>query len=795
MIKNYFKTTFRNLARNKGYTFINILGLSIGMAAAILIILWIQNELSMERFHEKGDRTYVMYNRDKMPDGETWAWNTTPSVLGPTLKADYAEVEAITRHTGSNFLFTVGEKKLKASGSFVDSTFLNIFSFPLVKGNAQQALNDTYNIVLTEEFAKTLFGNEEAMGKAVLIDSVRLFTVTGVLKDLPNNTLFSFKYLLPWQYREALDWDDGVSWGNNSVRTYTLLKEGSSQKAFDDKIRTIKIDHTKDAAMPSTQEVFTHSLNRLYLYGKSENGQLVAGNVVTVRMFSVLATFILLIACINFMNLSTARSEKRAKEVGIRKVVGIRRQGLILQFLGESVLLSVVSFVIALMLVALALPSFNQLIRKELFIPIQNPFFWLSCLGFILFTGVLAGSYPAFYLSSFNPVKVLKGTFKQARAALTPRKALVTLQFTFAIILIISTIVIASQIRYGLEREAGYDREQLVFMPNEGNIGKHADAIKYDLLNQNAITSMSMNNSPITQRWSDSWGFQWEGSTEQDERTGFLRLGSDADFVKTMGLELVAGRDIDIKKFPTDSAALLINEAAAKAMRLDNPIGKRVNWKGDTDYWHIVGVIKDFVLESPFQEKIEPLMVNGPGAYWPSTVHFRLNPANSTRTNLDRMEQVLKKYNPDYPFSYTFADEDYALKFSRAERTYKLVILFAGLTILISCLGLFGLATYMAESRTKEIGVRKVLGASVFNITKLLSKEFLMLVSLAFVIASPIAWYAMDKWLEDYSYKIDIQWWIFALTAFIAVFITLATVSFQSIKAAMANPVKSLRDE
>lgn len=795
MLKNYFKTTFRNLARNKGYTAINILGLSIGMASAILIILWIQNELSMERFHEKGDRIYVMYNKDTMPNGEAWAWNTTPSVLGPTLKADYAEVEAISRHTSTDFLFSVGEKKLKSNGSFVDSSFLEIFSFRLIQGTPQQALRGIHNIVLTEEFAKSLFGDQDAMGKTVQIDSAHYFTVTGILKDVPNNTLFDFKYLLPWKYRQALDWDDENNWGNNSVRTYTLLKEGSSQKAFDDKIRDITIRHKHNDAMSSTTEVFTQPLNRYYLYGKSENGKLVAGNMVTVRMFSILAAFILLIACINFMNLSTARSEKRAKEVGIRKVVGIRRQRLILQFLGESALLSTISFLIAVILVALALPSFNQLIGKELFIPVKEPVFWLASLGFILLTGILAGSYPAFYLSSFNPVKVLKGTFKQAKSALTPRKVLVTLQFTFAIILIISTIVIASQIRYGLDRETGYDRDQLVFISIEGNIDKHYDAIKNDLISQGTVLAASKNNSPVTQRWSDSWGFQWEGSNEQDEKTDFIRMGSDADFVKTLGLELVAGRDIDITNFPSDSSALLINETAAKAMRFDDPIGKRVNWKGSTDYWYIVGVIKDFIFESPFEEKIEPLMVNGPGKYWASTIHFRLNSAHSTRANLDNIEQVLKKYNPDYPFTYTFADEAYARKFNRAERTYKLVILFAGLTIFISCLGLFGLATYMAESRTKEIGVRKVLGASILNITGLLSKEFLMLVLLAFVIASPIAWYAMHKWLEDYSYKIDIEWWIFAFTAFIATVITLVTVSFQSIRAAIANPVNSLRDE
>jgi len=764
------------------------------MAAAILIILWIQNELGMERFHEKGDRIYVMYNRDKDPNGGVSVWDDTPKILGPTLLTDYAEVEAFSRRSNCQFLFTVGDKKLNAGGSLVDSSFLRIFTFPLFKGNIEQALTGGSNIVLTADFAKTLFGDEEAMGKTVLIDSVHHFTVTGILKNLPNNTLFNFKYLLPWSYLDVLGGND-TYWRNNSTRTYTLLKEGSSQKAFDEKIRTITIDHTKSNEVPSTHEVFTQALNRYYLYDKSENGKLVAGNLVTVRIFSVLAAFILLIACINFMNLSTARSEKRAKEVGIRKVAGVRRGGLILQFLGESLLLSFLSFIIAWIIVSVSLSSFNQLIRKELFIPIQEPVFWLASMGFVLLTGCVAGSYPAFYLSSFNPAKVLKGTFKAINAAMTPRKVLVTIQFTFAIILIVSTIIISRQVRYGLERDSGYNRNNLIFISNEGSIEKHYTAIKHDLLNTNAVTSMTLSSNPITQTWSDNFGYQWDGSTAVDERTSFLRLGSDADFVKTMGMDLVAGRDIDINRFPTDSSAILINEAAAKAMRLADPIGKKINYKGSNYYMHIVGVIKDFIIESPFQQHIMPLMVSGPGEYAPRTLHLKLNPVHTTKSNLNQIEQVFKKYNPEYPFQYGFIDEDYAVKFTSAEQTATLVTLFAGLTILISCLGLFGLATYMAESRTKEIGIRKVLGASIFGITQLLSKEFLLLILLSFTIASPIAWYMMDKWLDNYSYKISITWWVFALTGILTVVVAVTTVSFQAIKAAVANPVNSLRDE
>jgi len=794
MIKNYLRTLFRNVAKSKAYSLINVTGLSIGMAAALLIILWIQNELSMERFHEKEDRIYVMYNRDADVAGNRWAWGNTPKVLAPTLKADYPEVEDAVRFSNITFLFTVGDKNFNSRGAFTDSGFFNIFSFPLLHGDVASALADGHGIVLTEKFAKTLFGNTDAMGQTIRIDSNRNVTVTGIMKDLPNNTLLAFDYLLPWEHLKRLGWDD-TYWGNNSVYTYTLLKTDASQAAFDRKVRTITIDHTKGTASASTTEVFTQPLSRYYLYNKSEDGQLVAGNLITVRLFMVLAAFILLIACINFMNLSTARSERRAKEVGIRKVVGVSKTLLITQFLIESILLSVFSFFIALIIVQLSLSSFNQLVGKALFIPYGNPLFWLFSLGFIVFTGLVAGSYPAFYLSSFNPVSVLKGTFKKENALIAPRKVLVTIQFTFAIILIIATVIVYRQIQYGLNRDTGYNRNNLVYLFYQGDMEKHYEAIKNELLTGGAATSVSLSANPITQRWSDSWGFHWEGSTKADEKIDFVRLGTDADFTKTFGIELVEGRDIDVYNFPTDSMAILLNEAAVKAMRLKDPIGTRIKWVDGTEYFHVVGVIKNFILESPFEQTINPMMINGPGGYSPNILHVKLNTENSTADNLARMEKVFATYNPQYPFEYVFADENYAQKFKSAERSGKLAGLFAILTILISCLGLFGLAAYMAESRTKEIGVRKVLGASVWSVTQLLSKDFLKLVMLSFVIASPIAWYAMNKWLTGYSYRIGVEWWVFLVTGVLAAVIALLTVSWQAIKAAVANPVDSLRDE
>src|ERR1022692_2354494 len=456
MLKNFFKITFRNLLRNKAFASINILGLTIGMASAMLILLWVQSELGYDRFYQKIDRLYMMYNRDKF-GGELHAWNSTPKIMATTIKKDYPEVEDAARFTNITFLVTVGEKHLNIRGAFTDSSFLSMFSFPLLKGNPAQALTGNYNIVLTQKLAKNLFGNEDAIGQTVRIDSNANFTVTGVLKDLPNNTSFDFEYLLPWAFMTKLGWDDNY-WGNNSVKTYVLLKPNASQTAFDAKVKNITTSHSDE-----TEQVFSQPVSRLHLYSKDENGKLVDGQIETVKLFIVIAAFILLIACINFMNLSTARSEKRAKEVGIRKVAGAYRSSLIAQFISESIMLSFIAFIVAVFLVQVSLQGFNQLTGKELYVDYANRYFWFFALSFILFTGFIAGSYPAFYLSSFAPVKVLKGTFKKANAAITPRKVLVVLQFTFAIILIISTIIVGHQIQYVQDRYTGYNKNNLVY--------------------------------------------------------------------------------------------------------------------------------------------------------------------------------------------------------------------------------------------------------------------------------------------------------------------------------------------
>ncbi|MFD0765092.1 ABC transporter permease [Mucilaginibacter lutimaris] len=785
MFKNYLKVTWRNLLKNKAFTGINIAGLAVGMASAALILFWVQNEVSYDQFHANKGRIYQMYNRSFF-DGKLICWGTTPKPMTKALKMEYPQIEKATHYDNANYLFTVGDKHLSLQGEHVDPDFLNIFSFPLVKGNANVALNNMKNIIITEKTAKKLFGDADPMGKSIKIDSVDYFTVTGVMKDLPNNTRFSFEYLMPWTYWEKLNQGEDKNWGNNSVQTYVMLKPGVTEAYANKQVKNITRTHSEIKDI----DVFMHPITKWRLYSKYENGKIVGGRITIIRLFSIIAGFILLIACINFMNLSTARSEKRANEVGIRKVVGASKTSLVAQFLGESIMIALISGIVALVIIELSLPSFNLLTEKQLYIPFSNPVFWLLVLGFILFTGIVSGSYPALYLSSFAPVKVLKGTFKAARAVFSPRKILVVTQFTFAIVLIISTIIVKQQLDYAQNRDLGYKKDALVYTFMSGNITKNYNLIRNELLTSGAVTGVVKTSAPMTEGWSDSWDYSWQGKPD-GAKLDFNMFNVDAGFVKTMNLKLLAGRDIDIKTYPSDSTAILLNEAAVKTMGFKDPIGQIVV-NGKTQL-KVVGVIKDFILQSPY-EPVRPMIVQGP-KYWFSVIHYKLNPQHSTTENLKTVEAIFKKYNSEYPFDYHFVDDEYAKKFADEQRIGTLATLFAGLTIFISCLGLFGLATYMAQNRIKEIGVRKVLGASVMGVTTMLSKDFLALVGISFLIATPVAWYFMHQWLQGYSYRVNISIWVFTIAAFVTTLISIITVSFQAVKAALANPVKSLRSE
>ncbi|MES2006187.1 MAG: ABC transporter permease [Bacteroidota bacterium] len=786
MIKNYLKIALRNLLKNKGFSFINIIGLAVGMASAILILLWIQHEMSYDQFHEKKDRIYEAWNKDTF-SGKLQCWATTPKIFARTVERDFPEVEMATRvNWGSNYLFSIGEKRLTVSGNIVDSNFLNVFSFPLIKGDPNTVLKDMYSIVITEKLAKSFFGNEEPMGKVVRIDNKDNFTVTGVLKDLPNNSRFKFEYLLPWAYLRKQGNDD-TYWGNNSTKNYVLLKKNTTLASIAPKLRTIKRKYAKDEL---TNEMFLYPISRWRLYSRFTNGVEDGGLIDFVKMFAVIAAFILLIACINFMNLSTARSEKRAKEVGIRKVVGANKSSLIGQFLGESILISLIAGLVALLIVQISLPAFGALTDKELSLDYGNLYLWLIFIGFVIFTGVIAGSYPAFYLSAFKPVMVLKGTFLKTEKIVTPRKVLVVLQFTFAIILIICTAIVKEQIQHARNRDLGYDKNNLVFHFLTGDLEKNYPLVKNELLGAGIATSVSKTSSPITQGWSDTWGIEWKGKSP-DDKTDFDRFASDEDLGTTVGLQFVQGRDFNLKQYITDSTGMIINESALKTMGFKEPLGQIV--KDNNKEWHVVGVIKDFILQSPYHPT-KPMIIEGAKG-WFNVMHIRLNNKTSTADNLKKAEAIFKKYNPEYPFEYKFVDEDYSIKFKSEQRTGTLASLFAGLTIFISCLGLFGLAAYMAESRIKEIGVRKVLGASVTGIAALLSKDFVGLVIISFVLASPVAWWFMHNWLQSYPYRVEIEWWIFAFAAGLSILIALVTVSYHAIKAATANPVKSLRTE
>ncbi|TMI81338.1 MAG: FtsX-like permease family protein [Bacteroidetes bacterium] len=793
MIKSYFKTAWRSLLRGRSFSLINIGGLAIGMAGASLILLWLQNEISFDKFHINKDRLYEVYGLTNNTDGRPTVIPVVPQPLGPAIKQNFPEVEGQTRVKDINsFLITANSKSFTGiNGSFVDPAFLQMFSFPLERGSEHDQLKNVYSITITENLAKKLFGNEDAVGKIVRIDSVDNFTVTGVLKNRPSNTRFDFEYLLSWDYLKKLGpgWSN-ESWLSNNTPVYVLLSQNTNLQAFNAKIKDLSRINA------GRNDIWTHflfPLRQWHLYSNFENGKPVGGRVDTVRIFAIIAVFILLIACINFMNLSTARSEKRAKEVGIRKVAGAGKNLLIGQFIAESFLTTCIAGAIALLTVQLVLPSFDKIIREQLSIPYSNPYFWLCTIAFISVTSLLAGSYPAFYLSSFEPISIFKKQFKRTTAIISPRRMLVVVQFTFAIILIISTIVVRNQVQHAQSRDKGYSNNNLIHVDFVGDIDKNYALIKQELISSNIASSVTKNMIDVTHGGGHTWGLRWANENPKDTNTTVTLYSADADWVKTASLHLIEGRDIDIYKYPADSFSVLLNETAVKLMRFTDPVGQTISTLSGNKPLRVVGVVKDYVIGSPYEE-VPPTVIEGPGS-WFNTMHIKLNPAEATAVNILKAEKVFKKYNPDYPLDYKFVDEEYAKQFDSEQRSKTMAGLFAALAIFISCLGLFGLSAYVAESRIKEIGVRKVLGASVLSIAKLLSMDFVKLVVISIMIATPVAAYVMNRWLEDYAYRIKLGWEIFFAAGLLAISIALTTVSFQSIKAAIANPVKSLRTE
>jgi putative ABC transport system permease protein len=794
MLRNYLKTAFRNLLRNKLHSFINIAGLSTGMAVAILIGLWIWDEVSFDKYHDNYHRI-AMVQQHVTNNGEVQTWTSVPYPLAEELRKNYGSDFKEILLAGSNGKHMLGyeEKKFTKGGLFIQPKAPEVFSLRMIRGT-RNALNDPSSIIISESVAKTFFGHEDPMGKQMRIDKNIEAKVAGVYEDLPANSSWaSVQFMAPWDlFYSNEPWFKNMAdpWRPNSFQIYVQLNPNAGFAAVSARIKDSKLNNVNKELAKKKPAVFLHPMEKWHLYSEFKNGVNTGGRITYVWLFATIGIFVLLLACINFMNLSTARSEKRAKEVGIRKAVGSMRGQLIGQFMMESVLMTLLSFVLALLLVQPILPFFNEVADKKMDFPWDNIYFWATGTGFSLLTALIAGSYPALYLSSFKPVKVLKGSFKAGRLAIIPRKALVVVQFTVSVVLIIGTIMVFRQIQFAKDRPIGYDSNGLISTYVIGPaIHEHYDAVKNELIQNGAITDLAESESPLTETWSSTSGIKWKGK-DPNLSIDFPVVGVNFDYGKTVGWEITEGRNFK-KELATDSFGVVLNEAAVQFMTLKNPVGEILDWNGER--LHVIGVVKNMIMRSPY-DPVRPTMYYLSGNTG-SLVIMKLNPQAPAKESLAKIETIFKKFNPDQPFESSFVDEVYAMKFGNEQRVGKLAGFFALLAIFISCLGIFGLASFVAEQRTKEIGVRKVLGASVFNCWQLLSKDFLWLVCISLLIAIPLGWYLMNGWLQNFEYRAPVSWRIFAAAGFGAVFITLVTVSFQSIKAAMMNPVKSLRTE
>lgn len=795
MIKNYFKIAFRNLAKNPGYSFINIAGLATGMAVALLIGLWIWDELSY-------DKNHLNYNRI----AQVWQHNIYNGTKESQVSNPYLMAEEIRNNFGSDFkyvlqsswtfshILTYGDKKFNKQGNFFEPEVIDMLSLKMLKGT-RDCLKDPYSILLSKSVAQAYFGDSDPMGQVLRMDNEVDVKVTGVYEDLPYNSRFrDVSYFLPWElYLIRSPWIKKMKdpWGSNFTQTFAQIADNADMEKVSAKIVNVKFNKLTDEGEKKYKpEVFLHPMSKWHLYSDFKNGKNIGGRIEFVWLFGIIGVFVLLLACINFMNLSTARSEKRAKEVGIRKSIGSMRSQLIGQFFSESLVVALLAFVISLLLVQLALPMFNQVADKRLSLLWDNPLFWTVGITFSLLTGIIAGSYPALYLSSFQPVKVLKGTFRAGRLASIPRQVLVVLQFTVSVILIIGTIVVFRQIEFAKDRPIGYDRNGLInIFQTTREIHKHFDAVKNELKSSGAVAEMTESGSPTTQVWNTNGGFTWKGK-DPALAVDFPNNGVNHEYGKTVGWTFKDGRDFSRER-ATDSTAFVINESAAKFLGFKNPVGEVLNWNDKP--FTIIGVIKDMIIESPY-EPVRPSLFHIEKDQG-SLFILKLNPSKSTQESIEKIKSVYTKYDPASPFEYKFVDEEYERKFQGEVRVGRLASFFAILAIFISCLGIFGLASFVAEQRTKEIGVRKVMGASVLNLWGMLSKDFIVLVIISLVIAMPVAFYFMNGWLNKYNYRTEIAWWIFAASGIGALLITLCTVSYQSIKAALANPVNSLRSE
>jgi putative ABC transport system permease protein len=794
MLLNYFKTAWRNLTRNKFSSFINMGGLAVGIGVSMLIGLWIWDELSYNKYHQHYNRIALVMQH-VTNNGTVQTVPVVPYPLANELRKNYgSDLKNVVMAGGNGkHILTVGDKKLTQNGGYFEPKAPEMFTLKMLKGNAN-GLQDPASILLSASTAKAFFGDADPMDQFIKIDNRIDAKVTGIYEDLPHNTTLSeVSFMAPWDlYFSNTEWIRTASdpWRPNAFQIYVQLADNADLDKVSLKIKDEKLRNVNAQLAKKKPALFLQPMSKWHLYSEFKDGTNIGGRIKYLWLFGTIGVFVLLLACINFMNLSTARSEKRAREVGIRKAIGSLRIQLISQFFSESILVATCSFLISLVFVIALLPFFNEVADKKITVPFNNPIFWLLGVGFSVFTGLIAGSYPAFYFSSFQPVKILKGTFKAGKWAAIPRRALVTVQFTVSVIMIIGTVIVFRQIQFVKNRPIGYENNGLVVLPMvTEDIHTHFDAVKADLLKTGTIVSMAESGSTPTETWNTSSGFEWKGK-DPALSVDFPRIDISYDYGKTIGWELAAGRDFS-KDFASDSTAFILNEAAVKFMGLQNPIGETIKWFGEP--YKVVGVVKDMIMQNPYDQVKPAVFTLYTGAQ--NFVVLKINPAASARNALSAIEPVFRKFNPAQPFEYQFADQAYNWKFGNEERIGKLAGFFAILAIFISCLGLFGMASFMAEQRTKEIGIRKVLGASVLNVWRLLSKDFIVLVIISLFIATPIAYYFMHSWLQGYEYRTPISWWVFAATGAGALVITLLTVSFQAIKAALTNPTKSLKTE
>ena len=787
MIRNYLKIAWRNLLKNKGYSAINILGLSFGMTCTILISLWVYDEISFDEFHQNKQHIFKVF-ANRTFNNQTFTDQNMVLPLAAALEKNSALVKnaVVTTHPQDQVMI-YKETQFKKVGYQVSEHFFDVFTWKTLIGNPKLVFKDPNSIVLSQSTAEAIFGKSDPIDKIIRLPGNKIdVKVVAVVADVPKNSTIQFDYVLPFNYSDEGTKRSMTNWYNSSWQVFLQTYPNANISELEKQINQIKHQNSPDDKAIS--KYFAFPFLKLNLYGEFKEGKNVGGKIEYVRLFGIIALFILLIACINFMNLSTARSEKRSKEVGVRKAVGSNRRQLMYQFFSESILIVLISFVVSIFSVLLLLPSFNQLVEKTLSLQFTNPYFWLVAIAIILITGIVAGSYPSLYLSSFNAIKVLKGTFKMGKNATLPRKVLVVGQFAISIILISATIIVYQQINHIKNRNMGYNKDKLIMVESSDAIQKNFDALKDELLKTNSVENINGSFSPITEIWWSSPVPDWKGKPEKaDFLVNMTAVG--VDFTKTFGVKMIEGKDFT--GMPSDSSSLIINQSAVKILGLKNPIGT-VFRQGKQEHT-VIGVMADLIMDSPFKT-IDPLFVYYNHDNF-NMLNIRLKAEQPMEQSLAEIEQICKKYNPEYPFEYQFVDSEYAKKYGDEQRVGKLALIFAILAIFISCLGLFGLASFIAEQRTKEIGIRKVLGATVANLWQLLSKDFVILVIISCLVATPIAYYFMSQWLQKYTYRTDISWWVFAVAAFGALAITLLTVSYQAIKAALMNPVKSLKTE